>query len=171
MSSSHMIRASDIAESTFTHRVHPISSTSSRFQLPVGDLTGLTRTGVHLCRLPPHTTSTTLHWHSHEDEWFYILDAGQDAILLTKDDRGAEETTEVVEEHIYKGDFLGFPAGLRKAHAFRTGESELLYLMGGSREPLDVSHYPELGKLRIIDQKGGSSWTIDDANVHQVTKN
>ncbi|KAI0747236.1 hypothetical protein C8Q80DRAFT_1080656, partial [Daedaleopsis nitida] len=122
-----------------------------RYQISLGDSTGLTKTGVHLCRLPAGATSTTMHWHSHDDEWMYVLEADAGATLLVWEPSGSgagsgsggAQKEEVVprEEPVKAGDFLGFKAGVVRAHALRAGTSEMVYLVGGSRVPLEVSHY------------------------------
>ncbi|TCD67489.1 hypothetical protein EIP91_012350 [Steccherinum ochraceum] len=160
--SKHIVHTQVVTTETMPHRVHPVISSRHRFQLPVGDQTGLTKTGVHFCRLPPSTTSTTLHWHTHEDEWFYIIDAADDAALLIMDDEARDGVTR--EVGVAKGDFIGFPAGVKLGHGLRSGKGELVYLMGGSREPLDVSNYPEAGRRRVIS-RNGPYWAVDEMNV------
>lgn len=142
------------------HRSHPLDPSRIRFQLPIGDQTGLTKTGVHLCHLPPNEISTVLHWHSHEDEWFYIIDAADDSVVLLREGNN----TETAEVKISQGDFLGFPANSKRAHAFRSGSGTLVYLAGGSREDLDVSHYPEVGCRRITDRHG-TDWIVNEDSV------
>jgi len=168
-----LIRTSDLPISALSRQVHVMVPSNERYQLRIGDQTGLTKTGVHLCRLPPDTTSTTLHWHSHEDEWFYIVEAGENAVLLLREggQTDAEEATaETKEIRVRKGDFLGFPGGQRNAHALRSGDAELVYLMGGSREPLDVTHYPEIGKRKVTDQTGrGLTWAVEDRDVKPIS--
>ncbi|KAI0703313.1 hypothetical protein C8Q76DRAFT_586464, partial [Earliella scabrosa] len=118
---------------------HPVVSANHRYQVSLGDSTGLSKTAVHYCRLPAGATSTTLHWHSHDDEWMYILDAGEGAVMLIWE--GGEGEIVPREEAIKTGDFFGFKAGVERAHAFRAGTTEMVYILGGSREPLDVTHY------------------------------
>lgn len=148
-----------------THRRHPLDSSRHKFQHPIGDTTGLTKTGVHFCRMPPHTTSTSLHWHTHEDEWYYIVSAGDDAALVHRDlDGGDVGAAETQETKISAGDFLGFPAGVRMAHALRSGNEELVYLIGGSRASSDVCNYPELHK-RVVISREGPFWSVDENDV------
>jgi hypothetical protein len=40
----------------------------------LGDLFGLDQFGVNLTELPPGALSALRHWHSHEDEFVYILE-------------------------------------------------------------------------------------------------
>ena len=39
----------------------------------LGDAAGLTQFGVSLYRLAPGVWSSQRHWHSHEDEFVYVL--------------------------------------------------------------------------------------------------
>ena len=41
------------------------------------------------------------------------------------------------------------PPGTRVAHAFRAGETELVYLAYGTREPNDIAYYPRSGKVNL----------------------
>ncbi|KAI1784653.1 hypothetical protein LXA43DRAFT_1077303 [Ganoderma leucocontextum] len=177
----YLVRTSSLPLSALEHRPHPIDDANYRYQVSLGDSTGLTRLGVHYCRLPAGATSTTLHWHSHEDEWFYVLQAGEDARLLVwepnepgeaEKGEGGEthgRAQEVVprEERVRVGDFVGFKAGVRRAHGFKAGGEEMVYLVGGSREPLDVSYYPTAGRRQLIDSAdlAGGNWTVEDKDV------
>jgi uncharacterized cupin superfamily protein len=160
--SPYLFRASD---NTPEIRTHPLDDTVRRHQLSLGDPCGLTQLGVHLCRLPPNNISTLVHWHSMEDEWFYIIKASEDARILIHE---VEQDNVTREKEIQTGDFLGFPAGTKIGHGFKSGESELIYLMGGSREQLDVVHYPAAGKRLVIDRTDGSrSWTVEEKYVKE----
>ena len=45
----------------------------ARERTKLGDPVGLTQFGVNLCRLPPGAWSSQRHWHSHEDDFVYVL--------------------------------------------------------------------------------------------------
>ncbi|KZT18947.1 hypothetical protein NEOLEDRAFT_1048986, partial [Neolentinus lepideus HHB14362 ss-1] len=115
---------------------HPLSPKVHREQVRLGDLTGLTKTGVHIVRLPPHNESSVLHWHNNDDEWIYILSAGEGAVMRIK-----EGDKDGKEEPLKDGDFFGFPAGTKNAHLMKSNDEEVVYLVGGSREKLDVCYY------------------------------
>lgn len=147
----YKLSTASLPPSAFSERHHPLNpSGTTRHQHSLGDATGLRQLGVHMCRVPPGETTTVVHWHSADDEWFHILEAGPGARLIIRDD--AEGFTR--EEDIQKGDFLGFPAGVKRGHALRAGEGELVYLMGGTRKELDLCVYPELGKTLVIERAG-----------------
>lgn len=57
---------------------------------------------------------------------------------------------------------MGWPAGLQAAscaHGLRAGPEGVEYIVGGSREKLDICVYPRLGKANVSDEayRGGSA--------------
>ena len=99
----------------------------------VGDAAGLTQFGVNLVRLAPGAWSSQRHWHSHEDEFVYVLRG--ELVLVT--DAG--------EETLRAGDCAGFRAGERDAHCLqnRTGEAAEFLVVGG-RSDEDHGEYPDI---------------------------
>ncbi|KAH9887382.1 hypothetical protein C8Q73DRAFT_668875 [Cubamyces lactineus] len=178
----YLVRTSELSSITsLDRREHPVDSRNHRYACSLGDSTGLTKTGVHFCRLPPGATSTTLHYHTHDDEWYYIIDAGESAALLlwepdtaaNGEQGGGEEFHEPREEKIQSGDFFGFKAGESnvRAHALRAGEKEVVYLIGGSREQTDMSVYPLKQKRMIISrsqESGVRTWTVEEKDLKTV---
>ena len=53
----------------------------ARHWLRLGDAAGLTQFGVNLLILPPGTWSSQRHWHSHEDEFVFVLSG--EVVLVT----------------------------------------------------------------------------------------
>ncbi|KAI0777799.1 hypothetical protein BD413DRAFT_602082 [Trametes elegans] len=171
----YLIRTASLAPSALAHRTHPIVPTNHRDTVSLGDSTGLAHTAVHLCRLPPGATSTTPHWHTHDDEWCFILDDGGDGVLLVwepAEGAGACAQGQGVprEERLKTGDFLGFKAGEPRAHALRAGGGEVRYLVGGSRQPMDSTVYPLEGKRLVVDRSQGSTqaWKVDEKDIQAV---
>ena len=173
----YLVRTSELSSiASLDRREHPVDSRNHRYACSLGDTTGLTKTGVHFCRLPPGATSTTLHYHTHDDEWYYIIDAGEGAkLLLWEPDTAAdgEETREPREENIQSGDFFGFKSGENnvRAHALRAGEKEVVYLIGGSREQTDMSVYPLKRQRMIISRSqetGVQTWTVEEKDLKTV---
>src|SRR5580698_6848868 len=78
-----------------------------RTSLRLGDVAGLTQFGVNLQRLTPGTWSSQRHWHSHEDEFVYILEG--EVVLVT--DAG--------DEILRAGDCAGFKGGDRNGHCLQ----------------------------------------------------
>jgi uncharacterized cupin superfamily protein len=122
-----------------------------RAWLPLGDAAGLTQFGVNLVRLPPGTWSSQRHWHSHEDEFVYILEG--EVVLVT--DEG--------EQFLSAGDCAGFKAGDRNGHCLQNRSSRNAELLAvGSRHEDDFGEYPD------IDLKFTASSSADKGSfVHK----
>ena len=168
---SYIIHTINLVSDDSSHRTNPVDTSRQRFQFTVSDNTALTKTGVHFCRVAPNNISTVLHWHSHEDEWFFIVEAAEDAVLLYRDVDKHGEDAPREERKITKGDFVGVPAGKKLAHALSSGSGELVYLLGGSRESLDTLHYPESRQRGVLsrDETGENSfWMVTENNVMKV---
>ncbi|KAI0327643.1 hypothetical protein GY45DRAFT_1327420 [Cubamyces sp. BRFM 1775] len=173
----YLVRTSELSSiSSLDRREHPVDSRNHRYACSLGDSTGLTKTGVHFCRLPPDATSTTLHYHTHDDEWYYIIDAGEGAVLFLWEPEATadgQQDSAPREEKIQSGDFFGFKAGASsvRAHALRAGEKEVVYLVGGSREQTDMSVYPLKGRRMIISRSqelGVQTWTVEEKDLKTV---
>ena len=158
----HRVSTSSLTPQDFRVLAHPLNSEFIRHTVSLGDKCGLTKEGVHLSHVKPGITSTTMHWHLADDEWIYILEAGKEGATLIVQ---AEGDTEPKEEKIFKGDFLGFPAGKRTAHALRAGREELVYLVGGTRAPVDVCTYPAIRKKLVVDRQTGDKLLIDEQHT------
>ena len=91
---------------------------------PPGELTDF---GVNLMRLPPGNWSSQRHWHSHEDEFVYVLEGE-----LTLIEDGGETV-------LRAGDCAAFPKGTGNGHHMinRSGATAI-YLEVGSRSRADV---------------------------------
>jgi uncharacterized cupin superfamily protein len=105
---------------------------AKRLRHRLGDAANLTDFGVNLMRLAPGTWSSQRHWHTHEDEFVYVLE-GQ-VVLVT--DEG--------EEILEAGDSAGFKAGVADGHHLqnRSGQDALLLEIGSRRESEDETDYP-----------------------------
>jgi len=99
----------------------------SRWQ-KLGDAAGLTDFGVNLVRLAPGKWSSQRHWHSHEDEFVYVL-AGE---LVLVEDEG--------ETVLHAGDAAAFPKNTGNGHhLINRGAETAVYLEVGSRQPQDLT--------------------------------
>jgi uncharacterized cupin superfamily protein len=99
-----------------------------RIRQRLGDAGGLKDFGVNLTRLPPGEWSSQRHWHSHEEEFVYVLEG---ELVLIED--GGETT-------LRAGDAAAFPKGTGDGHHMinRSGV-EAVYLEIGSRDPAEVT--------------------------------
>ena len=113
-----------------------------RTRKKLGDAAGLGQFGVNLLRLPPGAWSSQRHWHTHEDEFVYVL-AGE--VVLVTDDG---------EEVLRGGDAAGFKAGYSNGHCLANrSESDVLVLEIGSRAAEDVTYYPDIDMVAPADGK------------------
>jgi uncharacterized cupin superfamily protein len=113
-----------------------------RSKQALGDAGGLTQFGVNLTRLPPGEWSSQRHWHSHEDEFVYVL--GGELTLITDDG----------EEVFNAGDCAAFPKNTPNGHHFiNRGKDVAVYLEIGTRSEADVAQYPDIDMM-IENRKG-----------------
>lgn len=127
------------------------SQVAGRAKRRLGDAAGLTQFGVNLVTLLPGMPSSMRHWHSHEDEFLYVVEG--ELVLVT--DAG--------EQVLTPGMVAGFPAGAQDGHrVINRGSKPAVYLEVGTRAPADVCHYPDIdmraepfeGKSRFVHKDG-----------------
>ena len=108
----------------------------NRSWLKLGDAAQLTQFGVNLVSLPPGAWSSQRHWHTHEDEFLYVLSG--EVVLLT--DAG--------EELLRAGDSAGFKAGVPDGHCLQNRSSdEARILVIGSRITEDQGEYSDIDMI------------------------
>ena len=120
----------------------------------LGDAAGLTQFGVNRVRLPPGTWSSQRHWHSHEDEFVYVISGV--VVLLTD----AGETT------LRAGDCAGFAAGLKDGHCLQNrSDADVILLVVGSRSDLDSGEYSDIDmKFNAGRYSGGGGFSKKDGS-------
>jgi uncharacterized cupin superfamily protein len=151
----HLLSAAEIAALPELRRQHPLNTNGVRMTRTLGVPAGLTRIGLHLVRLEPGRESTQHHFHDADEEFIYILSGHGVACI-------GEERFDVGP-----GDFMGFPAP-SPAHSLENPyDQDLIYLMGGERNPVDLVHYPRIGRT-LIKSHGTRRW-VDGADLHEET--
>lgn len=101
---------------------------AERTRRRLGDAGGLQDFGVNLMTLPPGGWSSQRHWHSHEDEFVYVLEGE----LVLVEDGGPTL--------LRAGDCAAFPKGTGNGHHLRNeSRSMAVYLEVGSRQPDDLT--------------------------------
>ncbi|MGD1879506.1 MAG: cupin domain-containing protein [Kiloniellaceae bacterium] len=128
------------------------SACGEREKRALGDALGLDDFGVNLVRLPPGAPSSQRHWHSHEDEFVYVLEGT--LTLITDEGR----------QTLKPGMAAGFPSGKGDGHhVVNEGEGWAVYLEVGSRSLDDEVTYPDIdlfltsahhGKRRFTKKSG-----------------
>jgi uncharacterized cupin superfamily protein len=120
---------------------------AQRIRQRLGNAGNLRDFGVNLMRLPPGNWSSQRHWHSHEDEFVYVLDGE-----LTLIEDGGETV-------LRAGDCAAFPKGSGNGHhMINKSRAMAVYLEVGSRNPDDLTTCSD------VDMKSASA---DGRFVHK----
>jgi uncharacterized cupin superfamily protein len=103
-----------------------------RFKRRLGDALGLTHIGINHTTLPPGKESSMRHWHTHEDEFVFVL-AGE---VVLRTDAG--------EQLLTAGMCAGFPAGAAQGHQLiNRSSADAVYLEISNRDSADGAHYTD----------------------------
>ncbi|XOV86929.1 MAG: cupin domain-containing protein [Pseudomonadota bacterium] len=101
---------------------------AERTRRRIGNAGALSDFGVNLMTLPPGAWSSQRHWHSHEDEFVYVLEG---ELKLVEDD---------AETRLCAGDCAAFPKGSGNGHhLINESSATAIYLEIGSRHPDDLT--------------------------------
>ena len=101
---------------------------ADRIRQRLGNAGGLTDFGINLMHLPPGSWSSQRHWHSHEDEFVYVLEGE-----LTLIEDGGETV-------LHAGDCAAFPKNTGNGHhMINRSDAAAVYLEVGSRSPVDLT--------------------------------
>jgi uncharacterized cupin superfamily protein len=137
---------------------------AERVRQRLGDAGGLADFGLNLMRLPPGNWSSQRHWHSHEDEFVYIL-AGEVTLI---EDEG--------ETVLRASDCAGFPKGTGNGHhMINRSDVVAVYLEVGSRQPEDLTTCSDIDMLsanadgRFV-HKDGTAYPPAQAGSAMVSK-
>ena len=101
---------------------------AERIRQRIGNASGLKDFGVNLMHLPPGSWSSQRHWHTHEDEFVYVLHGE----LTLIEDNG--------EMLLRAGECAAFPKNSGNGHhLINQSNATAIYLEVGSRQPEDVT--------------------------------
>jgi uncharacterized cupin superfamily protein len=126
-----IVNLEDVEPTRYEHNA------SLMIERDLGRAAGSVRTGISHLTIPAGREGWPPHCHSAEEEIFVILE-GDGTLLLGE------------KEHAMRpGTVVGRPPGTRVAHSFRAGETDLVYLAYGTREPNDIAYYPRSGKVNL----------------------
>ncbi len=120
----------------------------------LGDEFGLTDFGVNFMTMPPGAWSSQRHWHTHEDEFVYMLSG-----CLTL-------VTDAGETELHPGMCVGFPAGEANGHhLINKSDTPATYLEIGSRKVDDDGHYADID-MQILKRAKGGGFTHRDGTPY-----
>jgi len=99
----------------------------------LGDPLGLKTIGINHAVLAPGKESSMRHWHTHEEEFIYVLSG--EVVLVT--DAG--------EQLLKAGTCAGFPLGTQDGHQLVNRSSQpAVYLEISNRDPKDRAYYSDV---------------------------
>lgn len=118
----------------------------------LGRARGLTRFGVNLTTIPPGGWSSQRHWHSHEDEFVWVVEG--ELTLVT--DTG--------EEILRAGDCAAFKAGEPDGHhLINRSDRPARVLEVGNSDPADRCVYSDID---MVAGPGGAGYTHRDGTPY-----
>tara|TARA_R110002072_G_scaffold89232_4_gene199891 strand:- start:13697 stop:14176 length:480 start_codon:yes stop_codon:yes gene_type:complete len=126
------LSAEDIAALEETEVVHQHNNNAVRHTRSLTDLLGLEDIGVHMVRVESGHDSTTFHSHHYDEEFLYVI-SGRGIARLDEDNK-----------EVGPGDFMAFGKHSVAHSLTNPFEEDLVYLMGGNRNEIDVCDYPDL---------------------------
>ena len=142
---------------TSTVYPHPHDrATEGRAKRSLTQALGLTQFGVNITELAPQSASSLRHWHSHEDEFIYVIE-GRPTLVQ---DGGSVE--------LAPGMTAGFPAGAENGHKLVNNTDEpVVVLEVGTRSDEDEAFYPDIdmrcapGRYQkaVFTKANGDPWT------------
>jgi uncharacterized cupin superfamily protein len=139
----YLLRKEQLKALPLRKLVHPHNPAAIRHSASLTDPLGFADMGVHLVRLEPGDSSSEHHYHDVDEEFLYILEGRATAWI-------GDSSFEVVA-----GDFMGFPKHSPPHHLHNPYDAAAVYLVGGTRSPIDVCNYPRKGlrQYRIYGQR------------------
>lgn len=140
-----LMTAAEIATLPERRHRHQFNDNAVRHTRTLGEGVGLERIGLHVIRLEPGRESTQHHYHDADEEFVYVL-AGRGIAHI------GDESFEVGP-----GDFMGFPAPSPAHSLANPFDEDLVYLMGGERNPVDAVHYPRI-RRSMLKTRGRKRW-------------
>jgi uncharacterized cupin superfamily protein len=121
----------------------------------LGRSQGLTRFGVNLTVIPPGEWSSQRHWHSHEDEFVWVVEG--ELTLVT--DAG--------DETLRPGDCAAFKAGTSDGHHLvNKSKRPARVLEIGNSDPRDRCVYSDID---MIAEPGDEGYSHRDGAPYPLT--
>ena len=127
------------------------ATTQKRSKRALSAALELTQFGVNITELAPDSATALRHWHSHEDEFVYVLSG--EVVLVTSG-----------EPQVLKaGMCAGFPASVEDGHCIENRSSTpAVILEVGSRDMQDTGNYPDVDLFCPAGRYEGARFTRKD---------
>ena len=108
-----------------------------REKRPLGKALGLTKIGINQTTLPPGKESSMRHWHTHEEEFIYVVSG--EVVLIT----------DIGEQVLKAGTCAGFPASVDGKtgdghQLINRSDAPAVYLEISNRDKADGAFYPDV---------------------------
>ena len=120
---------------------------AGRARQRLGNAAGLDQFGVHICTLKPGAASSQRHWHTHEDEFVYMLEG--EVVLC-------EDGGEIV---LKPGDAAAWKAGVANGHCLiNRSDRDAVFLEVGTRAAVERATYSDIDMM-VTRDTGGFRYT------------
>jgi uncharacterized cupin superfamily protein len=129
-----LLTAAAIERMKVERRRHFVNKRALRLNKSLGDAVGMSEMGVHLVRIKQGDDTTEFHSHFCDEEFVYILSGHGIAEIGTR------------RIKVGPGDFMGFTAKSLPHGMTNPNKEDLVYLLGGTRKPIDICEYPRSRK-------------------------
>ncbi len=141
-----LLRPQDQQKLEEVHFIHQHNPNGVRHTRNLTDHLGLEDMGVHLVRVTQGHDSSEHHSHEEDEEFIYVISGHAQSFI-------GDQVYDVGP-----GDFMAF-AKKSPAHHFHNPHAEdFIYLVGGTRAPIDICNYPNKG-LRQFRVHGVREYT------------
>lgn len=150
------VRVLDLPEAQGSGYPEPFRSRmGDRVKRRLGEVFGLNQFGINLVHLGPGGQSALRHFHTHEEEFVYLLEG--ELVLVSN----------AGEQTMTAGMCVGFAANTGDAHhLINRSAAPAVYLEIGSRAEADNAYYPDDDLCWLSDGKGGMTRAHKDGKPY-----
>jgi uncharacterized cupin superfamily protein len=126
-----------------------VQGSMPRREAKLGLAGGLKAFGANVVTLQPGEQSSDRHWHTHSDEFLYVLEG---APTVVEEDSAIE---------LSPGDCCCWPAGVPNGHTvLNRSDAPVIYLVVGSKPGVDTVRYPDSN--RTLHHQPPRWWIVTD---------
>ena len=128
-----LLRAPDQQAIKEVHFIHQHNRNAVRHTRNLTDHLGLKDMGVHMVRVTQGHDSSEHHSHEEDEEFIYVISGRAQSFI-------GEDVYDVGP-----GDFMAFAKNSPAHHFHNPHTEDFIYLVGGTRAPIDICNYPNKG--------------------------